>query len=346
MYGRKRSALLELILSVLSMPYRFAVALRDWGYRSGVLRTNRLPCRVISVGNLTLGGTGKTPAVMAVAEVLLRKGRKPSILSRGYGRSAGDAVTVVSDGKGAKAGVAQSGDEPALMAARMQSVPVIVGRDRFEAGMTAVQRFHPDTAILDDGFQHRRLKRDVDIVLIDASDPFGNGKLFPAGILREPLASLRRASLVLITRTDMAADLRGLKEQIARFTKAPLVSSRHAPAYLYDTATGEEKPLTALRGTAVFAFAGIARPAAFLRLLASLGADVRGRSVYPDHYAYAKDDLADLFQQAVDCGAVLVVTTEKDSVKLAGMAPEGIWALRIDLEVAERDTWERVITGA
>jgi tetraacyldisaccharide 4'-kinase len=221
----------------------------------------------------------------------------------------------------------------------------VVGSDRYSAATFAVERFQPDCIILDDGFQHIRLARDMNIALIDAGDPFGRGMLFPAGILREPLSALERADVVIITRVEQAGDVASLKETIRRYTTARIFTARYAPRDLVDAATGETRPLAALNGAAVFTFAGIARPGSLASLLGSLGAVVKGTAWYPDHHPYTTSDLAGVFQSALYTKATMVVTTEKDSVRLKSMAPKGVWALRIDLEVIEKASWEKVLLG-
>jgi tetraacyldisaccharide 4'-kinase len=345
MYGRKSSRFLGALLFFLSLVYGLLVRLRTGAYAAGLFRKNRLPCRVISVGNITLGGTGKTPTVIHIADLLQKHGRRPLVLSRGYGRKDESATVTVSDGASTVMDPANSGDEPALIANRLDRIPVVVGSDRYHAGNFAIGRFHPDCIILDDGFQHIRLERDLNIVLIDAGDPFGRGMLFPAGILREPLSALARADVVVITRVERAGDAALLKETIRMHTAAKIFTARYAPRDLVDTASGETRPLTALHGTPVFTFAGIARPDSLTSLLGSLGAIVKGTAHYPDHHPYTKIDLARVFQGAVDSGATMVVTTEKDSVRLKGMAHEGVWALRIDMEVLEKASWEEVVLG-
>ncbi len=345
MYGRKSSRFLGALLFFLSLIYGVILWLRAGAYAAGLLKTKRLPCRVISVGNITLGGTGKTPTVINIAGLMQQHGRRPLVLSRGYGRQDDSVTAVVSDGVSLVLDAAAAGDEPALIANRLLRVPVVVGSDRCGAGTFAVERFHPDCIILDDGFQHIRLERDLNIALIDASDPFGRGMLFPAGILREPLSALERADVVIITRVEQAGDVVSLKETIRRHTAARIFTARYAPRDLVDSATGDTRPLTALSGAAVFAFAGIARPESLASLLGSLGAVVKGSAWFPDHHPYTMPDLARVFQSAADRNAAMVVTTEKDSVRLKGMASAGVWALRIDLEVLEKASWEEVLLG-
>ncbi|NTV54742.1 MAG: tetraacyldisaccharide 4'-kinase, partial [Syntrophaceae bacterium] len=227
MYGRKSSRVLGALLFFLSLVYGVLVRLRAGAYAVGLFRTKRLPCRVISVGNITLGGTGKTPTVINIGGLMQQHGRRPLVLSRGYGRKDESATTVVSDGVSLFLNPSVGGDEPSLIANRLARVPVVVGSDRYRAGTFAVGRFHPDCVILDDGFQHIRLARDLNIALIDASDPFGGGMLFPAGILREPPSALERADVVVITRVAQADDVTTLKGTIRRHTAARIFTARY-----------------------------------------------------------------------------------------------------------------------
>jgi len=340
MYGRKKSPLLSAVFSVLSLLYAAVVSLRNTLYRFRILASKPLPCKVISIGNITLGGTGKTPLVIALAGLLLQKGMRPVVVSRGYGRKDESQTLIVSDGQKVLTDTVTGGDEPVLIGSRLSGVPVVVGRSRYEAAQCAIERFHPDTVILDDGFQHLMLKRDLDIVLVDATDPFGNEKLFPAGILRESIKSLRRAHAVIITRRDSAASVDSLKDRIRQATAAPVFTSYQHPVDLAYVRIGELKPLSVLRGTKVLAVSGIARPASFTMLLKALGALVVGECIYPDHYEYKRADLADIFKKAADDRVSMIITTEKDAVRLRTFKPEGIWALRIELMFAERDEWE------
>lgn len=330
------------VLLALSLIYRALIGLRQVAYRAGALRSRSLPVRVVSVGNMTVGGTGKTPTVLHLVERYQERGMRPAVLSRGYGRPDEAAVLVVADGRADPLGPDVAGDEPAMLANRLRTVPVVVGRDRYQAGLLAIERFGPDLVVLDDGFQHFRLKRDLDIVLVDGVDPFGNGKLFPAGILREPLSALKRAQVIVITRSDRAADLEGLKRTIRAFSNALIVSGTYRPIDLVDVATGKVRQLDVLQGASVLAFAGIARPDSLENVLASLGADITSFRSYPDHHRYTRADLKVLLDEAART-ASLLVTTEKDGVKLKGLATAGIWMLRIGLEIKERDMWENAV---
>jgi tetraacyldisaccharide 4'-kinase len=342
-YGRKKSLFVGAFLRLLSALYALAIRLRQMLYALGVFRQQSLALRVISVGNITLGGTGKTPTVIQIAGLLLKNHRHPAVVSRGYGREDESAIAVVSDGSKVLVDAKSGGDEPVLIGSLLPGVPVVVGSDRHRAAVLAQQRFKTDTIVLDDGFQHIRLKRDLDIVLVDAVDPFGNGKLFPAGVLREPLTALARANVVLITSADKADDLDGLKRVIRRNTRARIFTARQLPKDLTEIASGAASPHDALRGTAVLAFSGIARPASFTALLRSLGADIRAEIAYPDHYAYKKSDLTTLFERAAAANASMIITTEKDAVRLKPWNPDGIWALRIELNIVENNEWKEVL---
>jgi tetraacyldisaccharide 4'-kinase len=278
--------------------------------------------------------------VLTVAGFLAEKGRHPAVISRGYGRNNESETLVVSDGAGVITNTREGGDEPVLMGSKLANVPVVVGARRYEAAQFALQLFKPDTVILDDGFQHLKLKRNMDIVLVDAGDPFGNEKLFPAGILREQVSSLKRAQAVVITRSDTSHNIEALKKRIKSITGARIFTSVQRPLDLVESRSGGFKPLSVLRGATVIAFSGIARPASFLAMLGSLGATIAEACTYPDHYEYRESDLAEVSQKAADRRASMIVTTEKDAVRLRELKPDGIWALRIELAMVERGEWE------
>ena len=343
MYGRKKSRLLGAALYLLSLVYRVGIGLRKLLYQYGILVSRSLPCKIVSVGNITLGGTGKTPLVVSLAGFLLEKGMRPAVISRGYGRKDESKTLIVSDERTVLTDTATGGDEPVLIGSRVPGVPVVVGCNRNDAARNAIQRFNTGVVILDDGFQHFRLKRDLDIALVDATDPFGNEKIFPAGILREPIEALRRAQAVIITKSDFATSIAALKSRIERVTSARIFTSFQRPLDLADDRTGENKPLSALRGTKVLAFSGIARPESFTSLLKTLGAVISGECIFPDHYEFRKADLARVFKKAADVRANMIVTTEKDAVRLRTLKPDGIWALRIDLMITEQEEWEAFI---
>lgn len=340
MYGRRRSLFWGPLLSALALVYGAAIRARQALYMLHVFNRREIACPVISVGNITLGGTGKTPAVIQIAGLLLKKGKRSVVVSRGYGRKNESETLVVSDGGSVLVDPQTGGDEPVLIGSKLPGVPVVVGGKRYEAALEALHRFKPNVVILDDGFQHIQLKRTLDIVLVDATDPFGSGKLFPAGILREPLASLKRAHAVLITKAERAADRERLNEIIRTKTPGRIFTSRLVPVDVVDCCSGVVRPLSSLRGARVLALSGIARPTSFTRLLTTLGADIAAESIYADHYEFTKADLDEAYKKAADEKADMIITTEKDAVRLKPLKPEGIHALRIELSVDEREEWE------
>ena len=346
LYGRKRSLLIEPLLGLLSLLYAAGVRLRHALYGAGIFKRKKIGQQVISVGNLTLGGTGKTPAVINIAGLLKAVHRRPAVISRGYGRRDESEVLVVSDGNRILMDAGNGGDEPVLMASNLAGVPVVVGSDRFRAANICHDKFGNDTIILDDGFQHIGLHRDLDIVLINARDPFGNGKLFPAGILREPLSALRRAQVVLITGVEPGSDLTMLKALITEHTDSQIFTSRTVPKDIVNITTGEVRPLSALQGAKVYAFAGIARPASFFSLLRAQRADIRKEAVFADHYQYSPSDLARLVRDAADTKADMTVTTEKDAVRLKDLIKTvPVWAVRIELSIVEKEAWEAILSN-
>lgn len=321
------------VLALASLGYGAAARLRNAAYTHGVLPVHRLPCRVLCVGNLTVGGTGKTPAVMTLARRLVEAGSKVAVLLRGYGGTEG-AVRVVSDGRQVLLDWRRAGDEAILLAQRLPGVPVVIGGDRVAAGRLLLGKFGPDTILLDDGFQHRRLHRDLDLVLLDATDPFGGDRLLPRGRLREPIASLRRAHAVLVTRTDQVEDQEALRRRLEISAPGiPLAWTIHNASRVTDLCSGREQPPASLRGTTVFAVSGIANPESFEWTLRRLGATVAGGLAFSDHHPFTRDDRTRMLREARRAGATCIVTTEKDAVRLAGEPPADfpVLALGIDL---------------
>ncbi len=336
------------LLTLLTYPYTLGHQLRLQAYNRGWAAVRRLPCRVISVGNVTLGGTGKTPVVEAIADLLHREGLRVCVLSRGYGGNPQAAVTVVSDGEQCLVPANAAGDEPVLLAERLAGVPVVVAKNRYAAGMLAVERFGVDVIVLDDGFQHIQLARDLDIVLLDAARPFGNGRLFPRGDLRERPTALARADVVVLTRwePDIAPSTTALK---LSQPMPPLFHSRYELLDLQILDDGRILPLASLRGQRVLAFCGIGTPEHFRRTLQGLEAEVVAFAAFPDHHPYSRSDLHHLVQTATQCGTATLVTTEKDGVRLRWLLPLSgqVWALRIRATIVEQEaTWKACLLGA
>ncbi len=344
-----RAGPLGLALTPVSWAYRVGLAVRETAYARGLLVRGRLPCPVISVGNLTVGGTGKTPAAELVARWLVDDGRRVVVVSRGYGRRGGAPVELVSDGAEPRLPAERAGDEPLLLARRLPGVGVVVGADRLAAGQWAIARLRPDVVLLDDGFQQRRLLKDVEIVCLDARAPWGPGGLFPRGTLRESPSALRRAHLVIATGASGRRDLGPLFEAIRRYAgPAPCLAADYEVEGVDDLASGARHPDAALRGRAVLAFAGIAGPERLAETLAAHGATVRDLVAFPDHHVYERRDLVAVARRARAVGAEVMVTTEKDGVRLRGPgglddwspALPAVWTLRVRLlPLAGAEAW-------
>ena len=313
------AALARLGLSAARMPYGLGVAARNRAFDRGWKTVHRASVPVVSVGNLSLGGTGKTPCVEHVARFYRGLGVRVAILSRGYGAAAG------------------RNDEAMVLEDNLPDVPHLQGADRAALAVTAVEELEAELLVLDDGFQHRRLHRDLDIVLLDATRPPARDRLFPRGTLREPLGSLRRAGVVMLTRCDQAEGVTELKRSLeARFPGTPVVLAEHRPTALLH-GDGEE-PLDRLRGRAVGGFCGLGNPEAFRRTLESLGAAVAAFRTYPDHYPYDRADVDGLQAWAETLPAdAAVATTQKDHVKLrlAELAGRPVFAVRVGLSFRE-----------
>ena len=320
-------------LFILSWLYGAAVRVRALGYRSGRFKTKRLPCNVISVGNITVGGTGKTPMTILLAEMLHRRGFSPVVISRGYKGGSERVGGVVSDGSTFYMTAAETGDEPWMMAERLQQigVPVVVGQNRFDVGMLAFRSFQPDVILLDDAYQHLKLERDLDLVLLDSARPFGNYHLLPRGILREPVSALYRGDIFILTRTgkDRQAPVDRLRSVIGN---RPMYTASHKPflsrwvaadSHIRQPSTDANTAteIRMLRGRRVFGFSGIAVNNDFRLTLKSIGCDLAGFTGFADHYPYSRDDVTALLRSVGRSGADIVCTTEKDYVRLAHRLP-------------------------
>jgi len=332
----ERDGVADRLLLAALMPagwaYGLAMGLRARLYAAGLLPSHRLPRPVVSVGNLTMGGTGKTPATAWLARYFLARGKRVAVLTRGYGSSAGREPAVVSDGERLFLSPAEAGDEPCLLARTVPGLLVVVGRDRYRAGLLALEQLAPDLFLLDDGFQHLRLARDLNLLLLDSRRPFGSGRVFPAGLLREPMTAVRRSDLVLCTRWQSGLPL-------------PDVPGRtvYRSAHLLETAlplgSGEPVPLASLAGGRGLAFAGIADPEFFFAGLTGAGLSLVEGVPLPDHVPYGVERVAELQQRAERAGADFLITTEKDAVKLAPFAERlgRVYAARLDFRVLDEE---------
>ena len=302
------ATLIKAFLLFLSFIYGFCVRIILLCYRGNIFRRFSLPKPVISIGNLALGGVGKTPFVEFLAEFLKGENLKPVILIRGY----------MATPRQSRAFDTES-DEANVLKESLNDVPVLAGRDRIKIGKEAAQKYPVDVFLLDDGFQHWRLHRDLDIVLIDATNPFGNRQLIPRGILREPLDSLRRADVLVLTKTDLGEEnLKSLHKQLSLINPlCPIVETIHRPVLLVEM--GQQKTVrdvSFLKGKSVFVLTGIGDPASFARSLRRLGAEIKKSFVFMDHHVYTRENIKAILEACDQKGCALLVTTQKDAVKL------------------------------
>lgn len=325
------AAIYGAFLQLLSYLFSGIAQLRFWLYRHRILHDQPLGCLVVVVGNLTVGGTGKTPVVEKFARALQERGRKVAILSRGYKskvppvwkkwwwaltHAAEPPPRIVSDGKQVLLDSEQAGDEPYMLARNLPGVIVLVDKNRVKSGAYAIRKFGCDTLVLDDGFQYLPLKGQLNLLLVDKTNPFGNGHLLPRGILREPIKHLRRASYVFLTKSNGERDAE-LEATIQKFNPGvDIIECAHQPQYLQRFGGDARQPLSFLKGQRVLAFCGIATPESFEKFLRDLGAVIVARERYLDHYRYAEEDFVELSALAQKEGAECLVTTEKDAVRI------------------------------
>ena len=336
---------LLVLLKGLSFVFGGIVAIRGFLYNTGVLRRYPLGIQVISIGNVTAGGTGKTPVTEIFARTLAAEGRKVAILSRGYRRKEApfwvrmftqvvSKPLVVSDGRRVLLDSATGGDEPYMLASNLPGVAVVVDRDRVKAGRYAIKRLGCDTLILDDGFQYQKLRHSTEVVLVDSTNPFGNGNMLPRGILREPARHLKRADIIFLTKCR--GDVSAVREEIRRYNKtAEIVECNHAPKSLKDVWSREEFPLSWLQGKTTCTLSGIASPKGFENSLRHLGAKVVWCERYADHHRYDSSEVLYALNRTADMGADALVTTEKDAVRFPRFetAPVKCLYLRIAIEI-------------
>jgi len=320
-----RFNLFNALLYLLSCLYAGALKGRQNLYRRHLLKTKKLPCRVVSIGNITVGGTGKTPMTIYVARLIEQLGYKVAVISRGFKGGAEKIGGIVSDGQRIRMTPEMAGDEPCLLAKSLDGIPVLVGRDRFRSGTAAIRAFGVDVVVLDDAFQHIGLERDIDLVLLDDRRPFGNAHLLPRGTLREPADALLRCDAVILTRSpkEKTATVETIRKMAPR---RPVFRSRHMPMIARVVGSKETAGQTpppemgpdGLKGLRIFAFSGLADNRNFRDSLTETGCQLMGFSDFPDHHPYTDQDLSGILLSARESGADAIATTEKDFCKIAG----------------------------
>lgn len=339
------------LLKQLSRIYWVVIQLRLFLYARGIFRHHTLGCQVISVGNLTVGGTGKTPVVEIFARELQKAGRKVAILSRGYKkvepgffqklvdrllfREFRRPPRVVSDGNKLLLDSAMSGDEPYMLASNLPDVVVLVDKNRVKSGRYAINKFGCDTLILDDGFQYLALKHRVEIVLVDRTNPFGNENVLPRGILRESVKNIKRADFLFITKSDGTGteELRSRLQQLN--PRAEIIECRHCAGHLENIVSTERKELDYLNGLNITALSGIAVPDGFENELEQRGARIVDRERFADHHRYSQQEIIDIINKSKKLDVDAIITTEKDSVRFPKLdrCDVPIYFLRVNIGI-------------
>lgn len=352
-----RASAIRILLSLMSILYRNLVSFRLWLYKVRIKREHNLGCLVVSIGNLTVGGTGKTPIVEKFAKALTAGGRRVAILSRGYksvkpslkdkikSKMQGNPISqepprVVSDGKEVFLDSETAGDEPYMLATNLDGVAIVVDKDRVKAGLHAIKEFDVDTLLLDDGLQYLRLRHRLDIVLIDKYSPFGNEKLLPRGTLREPPKNLKRASYIFITKCDGSSNEELIK-RIRKYNRtAEIIECAHQPKYLQNIETNERLPLEHLKGKDIGTISGIAVPESFEDGIKNLGAKIELTRRYTDHHRYRKREVQKFIDQCLNRDLDMIVTTEKDYVRFPEIqASEDmpVYFLRVEIGILNNE---------
>ena len=352
-------------LFVASRFYRMAIQFRIWLYDKRVIRNRSIGCLVVSIGNVSCGGTGKTPVVEVFAKSLCQKGRKVAILSRGYrskkipfwkkmlqrlrSENMETPPKIVSDGNNLLLNSRYAGDEPYMLATNLKNVAVIVDKDRVKSGLYAIDKFETDTLILDDGFQYLSLKPHINIVLVDSTDPFGNHHVLPRGILREPIKNLRRADYIFLTKSNGGNHLKHLKRFLRRHNRrAEIIECCHKPRYLEKVyERGERYELDFLKQKKIAAISAIACPESFENFLGQLGGEIVHSTHYADHHRFTQQELIDFVNDSKAAGADIIVTTEKDAVRMPRLSRYDIefYFLRVEIDILSgRENFDQCIS--
>jgi tetraacyldisaccharide 4'-kinase len=336
----------SLILPPISALYGAITRVRLSLYSRGAFQTVKLERPVVSVGNITAGGTGKTPLVEWIARTIATSGKKVCILTRGYGRANPDRRVLVSDGATVFSSVAEAGDEPFLLATNLCGVAAVISdSNRIAAGEGAIKHLGTDCFVLDDGFQHLRLARDLNIVTVDATNPWGGGHLLPYGRLREPLEGLRRADCVMLTRCDQVQQLEPVRLKLAQLTgDRPLFTSHMQTVRIRPLS--KSAPVSA-PPTQIAAFCAVGNPQSFFEQLRQDGYALLLRKAFPDHHRYTQDDIETLVDEAKQAGAGCLITTAKDGVKLSALSfPLPCYVLEIKMQIDNAEELTRVVLNA
>ena len=336
------------MLPPLSLLYRAITQTRLTAYEKGFFQITKLDVPVISVGNLTTGGTGKTPVVEWICRVLSASQKRVCVLTRGYRRMNPETRVIVSDGSRVLATAAEAGDEPLLLAHNLNGIAAVISdADRVRAGKWAKEELHTDVFVLDDGFQHLRLARDLDLLVIDATNPWGGGRLLPSGRLREPRSGAARADCIVITRADHQQDLDSLMKEIRRFNQdCPIFMSSMKVSSITRLGSGFEEATAGLLQP-VAAFCGVGNPQSFFDQVRRAGFDPVFTQAFPDHHWYEQAEIESLCRKSRDEGAQSLITTAKDAVKLQALDFDlPCYVLNIEIQIEEENRLQQLIEAA
>ena len=345
-----RDILAQSFLFILSRIFLDLVRIRVSLYKERIFRDQTLGCLVVSIGNLTVGGTGKTPVVEIFARTLERNGRKVAILSRGYRNKSNPLLTrikdflfrrkrdipprIVSDGERLLLDSEMAGDEPYMLASNLRDVIVLVDKDRVMSGRYAIEKYNADTLILDDGFQYLPLKPRLNILLIDSTKPFNNHHLLPRGLLREPIKNIQRADYIFLTKSSGGRHLRHLKRFIKKHNhRAEIIECTHRPLYLQDIYTNEILKLQSIDGKRIASISGIAAPESFEQFLRGFGGELVHLQRYADHHRYSQQEVIDFINTSIKREAELIITTEKDAVRFPKLDRRDLRILFMRVEI-------------
>lgn len=300
----------------LSKIYNLAIFLRNTAFKKKFIKIKKAPCKVISIGNITVGGTGKTPFTCLLAKKLQYNGLKVAIVSRGYKRKGSNKICLVSDRDKILTSAIYSGDEPYMLSQKIPGVPVIVGKNRYKCSLFAKNKFNIDVIILDDAYQHQYIYRDINILIINANNPFGNGQLLPCGILREPIDSIQRANLIIINKTQNNLLLTPIYSKIQKYNpNVPILKATYKPKLLIPiNNSNESQKINFLREKKVLAFSGIGDPVSFITCLKNEGINIKKYLIFSDHHWFSKKDIETILHHSLDVDCIL--TTDKDRIKI------------------------------
>jgi tetraacyldisaccharide 4'-kinase len=355
---KSRFSSIDIFLLIISACFGVLICIKNGLYSLKLFRQKKLPCKVISIGNITVGGTGKTPMAIYLAEKLTVLGYKIVVISRGYKGNFEKKGGIISNGKNILVGSVDSGDEPFLIAAKLKDVPVVVGKNRYNAGLLSVRSFSPDVVLLDDGFQHRKLFRDINLLLMDSKRPFGNGRLFPRGILREPAGSINRADLFVITRSS-SDNTKALKSIRTASCKQPIFEA-YNNFYFFRVVQGSvsnniadyysqlSDDFTAFAGKRVAAFSGIAGNEHFRKTISEFRCDLVDFSGFPDHHRYSDEDIRKISKRIREKEAEFVMTTEKDFARMGVKFEFPVDLIVVGVKMClknEKSFMENIVTG-